>query len=196
MSRNTVCCADGHAGPSSRTQNTGLMGSSLAAPRCEDTGECDIRCHVDQNDVALGLLLLNSVATWTMVGLIWFVQRVHYPLLALVSVDQARPIALEHQRRTAQVVGLPMAVEGFTTLGLLVWRPHGVEAAWAWSNAVMLAVALGSTILLSVPLHARMAEDPDASVGRRLVATNWPRTIAWTVRGVVCAVMIQQVLAA
>lgn len=151
---------------------------------------------MDQNDVDHLLLLLNGVATWTMVGLIWFVQRVHYPLLATIGPDRARPIALEHQRRTASVVGLPMAVEGLTTLALLVWRPEPIAAGWVWVNAVFLAVALGSTILLSVPLHARMAESPDESVGRRLVLTNWPRTIAWTARGVVCAVMIQQVFTA
>lgn len=170
------------------------MTSSLAAPRCEDTGDCDIRCGVDQNDVDLWLLLLNSVATWAMVGLIWFVQRVHYPLLALVGSDRARPIAIEHQRRTAQVVGLPMAIEGVTTLGLLAWHPDEIAAGWVWVNAVLLAVALASTVLLSVPLHTRMAETPDDSVGRRLVITNWPRTIAWSARGVLCAVMVHQVL--
>jgi hypothetical protein len=84
-------------------------------------------------------------------------------------------------------------VEGLTTLALLVRRPDAIAAGWVWANAVLLAVALGSTVLLSVPLHARMAESPDESIGRRLVLTNWPRTIAWTVRGVVCAVMIQLV---
>ena len=150
---------------------------------------------MDQNDVDLWLLLLNSVATWAMVGLIWFVQRVHYPLLALVGSDRARPIAFDrHQRRTAQVVGLPMAIEGVTTLGLLAWHPDEIAAGWVWVNAVLLAVALASTVLLSVPLHTRMAETPDDSVGRRLVITNWPRTIAWSARGVLCAVMVHQVL--
>ena len=151
---------------------------------------------MDKNDVESLLLLLNAVATWTMVGLIWFVQRVHYPLLALIGTDRARPIAIEHQRRTAQVVGLPMAVEGATTLGLLVRTPTAVGTIWVWANAVLLAVALGSTVLLSVPLHARMAETPDASIGRRLVVTNWPRTVAWTARGVICAVMLHHVLVA
>ena len=151
---------------------------------------------MEQNDVDSLLLLLNAVATWTMVGLIWFVQRVHYPLLALIGTDRARPVAIEHQRRTAQVVGLPMAVEGVTTLGLLVRPPDAVAPIWVWVNAVFLAVALGSTVLLSVPLHARMAEAPDASIGRRLVLSNWPRTVAWTARGVICAVMLHHVLVA
>lgn len=150
---------------------------------------------MDQNDVESLLVLLNAVATWAMVGLIWFVQRVHYPLLALIGTERARTVALEHQRRTAQVVGLPMAVEGLSTLALVVWRPEGVAIWLPLVNGALLAVALGSTVLLSVPLHARMADAPDESIGRRLVTTNWPRTVAWTARGVLCAVMLWHIRA-
>jgi hypothetical protein len=55
-------------------------------------------------------------------------------------------------------------------------------------------VALGSTLFLSVPLHARMASSPQADTGRRLVSTNWPRTIAWTLRGIVGIIMIVQAM--
>jgi hypothetical protein len=55
---------------------------------------------------------------------------------------------------------------------------------------LLVAIALGSTIFLSVPLHARMARTFDSSTGPRLVLTNWPRTIAWTLHGVVGVVML------
>lgn len=139
-------------------------------------------------------LTANALATAVMVGIIWFVQRVHYPLLALVGTERASSVALEHQRRTGQVVGLPMAVEGVSTLVLLAERPDGVSVIWPWCGAVLLAVALGCTVVLSVPRHARMATDPDAEIGRSLVRTNWPRTVAWTARCVVCTVMLIQVL--
>ncbi len=142
------------------------------------------------------ILLANFVATCLMTGVIWFVQWVHYPLLAQVPVDRAVETAVEHQRRTGQVLAIPMAVEGFTTLGLLISRPESVQIFWPWFGAVLLAVALGSTVIVSVPLHAKMATNPTADVGRRLVVTNWPRTIAWSLRAVVCAVMILQVLQA
>jgi hypothetical protein len=142
------------------------------------------------------ILLANFVATCLMTGVIWFVQWVHYPLLAQVPVDRAVETAVEHQRRTGQVLAIPMAVEGFTTLGLLISRPESVQIFWPWFGAVLLAVALGSTVFVSVPLHAKMATNPTADVGRRLVVTNWPRTIAWSLRAVVCAVMILQVLQA
>ena len=139
-------------------------------------------------------LYANTIATAVMVGVIWFVQIVHYPLLAQFGSTQSVAVAEQHQQRTGYVVGLPMLVEGVSTLWLLARRPDGVAALLPWANAVLLAVALGSTVLLSVPLHARMAEAPDASIGRRLVLSNWPRTVAWTARGVICAVMLHHVL--
>ena len=123
-------------------------------------------------------------------------QWVHYPLLATVPVDRAVETAVEHQRRTGQVLALPMAAEGATTLWLLFSRPDAVSLALPWLGAVLLAVALGSTVFLSVPLHSKMVTNPTNEVGRRLVVTNWPRTIAWSARTVVCVVMLLQVVRA
>ncbi len=140
------------------------------------------------------VLLVNFVATAVMTGVIWFVQWVHYPLLASVPVDGAVEVAHQHQRRTGQVLALPMAVEGLTTLWLLASRPEAVSLTLPWLGAVLLAVALGSTVFVSVPLHAKMATNPTADVGKRLITTNWLRTIAWSARAVVCAAMLLQVV--
>jgi hypothetical protein len=144
------------------------------------------------NDV---VLVLNTAASWTMVGVIWFVQLVHYPLLSVVPVDSAKAVAVEHQRRTGWVVMVPMTVEGVTTLLLLAMVPAGVAWFVPWLAGIPLAVALLATVLLSVPRHARMAANPDESVGRELVTTNWIRTIAWSLRGVVTAGMLIATLA-
>ena len=140
------------------------------------------------------VLLVNFVATAVMTGVIWFVQWVHYPMLATVPVDGAVKVAEQHQRRTGQVLAIPMALEGVTTLWLLASRPDVVSLILPWLGAVLLAVALGSTVFVSVPLHTKMATNPTVDVGRRLVVTNWPRTIAWSARAVVCAVMLLQVV--
>ncbi|CAB4645199.1 unannotated protein [freshwater metagenome] len=142
------------------------------------------------------VLLINLLSTWTMVGVIWFVQVVHYPLLAVVPVESAASVAVNHQRRTGWVVGAPMALEGVTTLALLVLVPKGVAWFVPWLAGVPLAVALGATIFLSVPRHERMAREPDAQVGKELVSTNWVRTIAWTVRGLIVGGMVLATLAA
>ena len=140
------------------------------------------------------VLIANLVASCVMTGVIWFVQHVHYPLLAQVEMGQAVAVAEEHQRRTGHVVALPMAVEGLTTLALLAQQPAGVTWFLPWIGAILWAVALGCTVFLSVPLHAKMATHPDARVGAKLVATNWPRTFAWSLRAVVCVVMVAQMV--
>ena len=137
-------------------------------------------------------LLANTVATCVMVGVIWFVQVVHYPLLSKYGAAQSTQVAREHQRQTVWVVGVPIAVEGVSTLFLLADRPDGVVIYLPWVGAILLAVALGSTVWLSVPLHSRMASAHDHTVARKLVRTNWPRTIAWSARAIVCVAMILQ----
>jgi hypothetical protein len=142
------------------------------------------------------VLLINLVSTWTMVGVIWFVQVVHYPLLSVVPVQSAASVAVEHQRRTGWVVGAPMAFEGVTTLALLFLVPEGVAWFVPWLAGIPLAVALGATIFLSVPRHERMAREPDVQVGKELVSTNWVRTIAWTLHGCIVGGMVLATLAA
>ena len=140
------------------------------------------------------LVVLNAASALVMTGVIWFVQVVHYPLLAIVPVENARTVAGEHQSRTAWVVGAPMGIEGVTTLWLMFDRPAGVPWVLAWAGGACVAVALLCTVLLSVPRHARMAETPDARVGRELVLTNWSRTVAWSLHGIIGVVLLLHVM--
>ena len=48
----------------------------------------------------------------------------------------------------------------------------------------LLAVVWISTFAVQVPLHRRLAEGYDAARHRRLVLSNWIRTLAWTARAV------------
>ena len=92
-------------------------------------------------------LYANTIATAMMVGVIWFVQVVHYPLLAQFGSTQSIAVAEQHQQRTGYVVGLPMLVEGVSTLWLLARTPDGVAVLLPWLNAVLLAVWVNSKIL-------------------------------------------------
>lgn len=132
-------------------------------------------------------LVISAVATWAMVGLIWTIQLVHYPMLATYSAVAPATAAGDHQRRISWVVGPLMAAEGVTALILLVDRPETMPIWSAWAAAALLGVALASTVMLQVPLHARLAERHDDRVAARLISTNWVRTAAWTARGLTLA---------
>lgn len=70
------------------------------------------------DSIAHLVLLLQVVTTLFMVGVIWFVQVVHYPLMAHVGRAEAVAYEKSHTRRTGWVVGPPMLIElgtGFFT---------------------------------------------------------------------------------
>ena len=136
------------------------------------------------------VLLVQFAATWTMVGIIWFVQVVHYPLFARVDDPGSGAYAVENQRRTTRVVGLPMAAEGITALWLVASPPDGLGRLLPAVGLVLLAVVLGSTVVVQVPAHAQLVDGHDPATVRRLVAGNWVRTAGWTARGVLVAAMV------
>ena len=130
----------------------------------------------------------HLVATVFMVGLIWFVQVVHYPLFDRISGDASIQYAAEHQRRTAWVVGLPMLVEGITTLWLF-FDPINGRLLPLLGGLVLMKIHL-STVFLQVPLHKKLSQGYEREVVRKLVATNWVRTIGWTIRAAIAVAIV------
>jgi hypothetical protein len=138
----------------------------------------------------MAVLVIGAAATWSMVGLIWVVQVVHYPMLAVYSQLFPAIAAVDHQRRITWVVGPLMAIEGLTSLILLFTRPPTMSMLAAWIAAMLVALALVSTVLIQVPLHAQLATAHDAETARRLIASNWVRTVAWTAKGLLLVAVL------
>jgi hypothetical protein len=104
------------------------------------------------------MLVASAAAAWAMVGLIWMVQLVQYPMLVSYSELSPGAAAVDHQRRISKVVGPLMAVESVTAFILLVDRP-GTMAAWsAWTAAAARGGA---------GVHGPGPSSPPRSPGRR-----------------------------
>ncbi len=141
------------------------------------------------------LLIAQVAATLVMVGIIWFVQIVHYPLFERVGKGSFPAYAGGHTYRTGLVVGPPMLLELATAVTLLFLRPQGVSASLAWIGLALLAVIWLSTAILQMPRHRALAPGFDPAPHRSLVLSNWLRTAAWTARGVLVLWMIWQAIA-
>jgi hypothetical protein len=142
------------------------------------------------------VLIANLASTLFMTGLIWFVQVVHYPLFAAVGSDVFAAYSRSHQSLTTFVVGPPMLVEALTA-GILVFaRPAGIPAWMPWTGLALVAVIWLSTATLQVPAHTRLSAGFDPAVGASLVATNWIRTIGWSLRAVLACAMVWQAASA
>lgn len=118
------------------------------------------------------------LADFGMLIVIWLVQLVIYP--SFLSMDRS-VMPTWHRRYTFRVSWVIMPLM-CSQLSL------GAYAAFQYSkisHLLSLILILGTwalTFLISVPLHQKIqAGEGDATVIRRLIETNWPRTILWTV---------------
>lgn len=136
------------------------------------------------------LLIAHCVATLVMVGVIWFVQVVHYPLFDGVGTHDFDAYEARHVQATGYVVGPPMVVEAATAVWLAVAPPPGVPAVATWFGLSLLALIWASTAGLQVPAHDRLSRGFDTDTHRRLVSSNWIRTIAWSLRGVLAVLLL------
>ncbi|MEQ8834501.1 MAG: hypothetical protein RIB67_08650 [Miltoncostaeaceae bacterium] len=132
------------------------------------------------------LLVVHAFATLYMVGLVWFVQVVHYPMFADVPEPAFAAYSAEHSRRTSWVVGPPMLAEGGAALVIAALAPSPLALTGA---GLVLALA-GITLLVSARCHGRLALGFDAGQHRRLVTTNWLRTALWTARGAIALALL------
>jgi hypothetical protein len=130
------------------------------------------------------VLAAQLLFTLFMVGLIWFVQIVHYPLFAAVGKEEFKEFEQAHQRLTTWVVAPVMLLELATAVALVALIPP-VQQALSWMGLFLLAVVWISTWLLQVPAHTALAAGFTLEAHRRLVITNWIRTIAWSGRGLI-----------
>ncbi|GAB5401910.1 MAG: hypothetical protein Aurels2KO_01410 [Aureliella sp.] len=135
-------------------------------------------------------LLLQCCATWGMVGLIWIVQLVHYPMFSSLEPGQFTKHMEDHQKQISLVVLPLMMVELVSCLAMLWARPPAIPLSQVTAGLVLLAICWGSTFLIQVPQHTRLLQGYDADVCRQLVSYNWIRTVAWSLRGLLVAVML------
>ena len=128
------------------------------------------------------LVGINLMACCFMAGLIWFVQIVHYPLLKEVGRLEFSDYHKAHVRRTGWVVIFPMLLEIVASFSIFALTPLGLHKSVAFFSLGLLGVIWGSTFLAQVPAHEKLAENFTYEAWRRLVHTNWLRTIGWTLR--------------
>ena len=124
----------------------------------------------------------HIAATWYMVGLIWFVQLVHYPMMdrAADFIEYERV----HCQKTTWAVGPAMLIEIATLVVWGIFQPELLVDPLYIGLASLLGIIWVSTACLQVPAHHRLSQGYNAATHRWLVNSNWIRTFAWSLRGV------------
>jgi len=143
------------------------------------------------SDVGTWVIVAHALTTAVMLGVIWTVQIVHYPLFALVPAEVFSTYERAHMNRIGRIVGPAMIAELATAAAIaacaLQWD---VDPTLAWIGVGLVGVNWVSTALVQGPIHVRLATGKDDGLIRRLVATNWVRTAAWSARAVIAIFMV------
>jgi len=125
-----------------------------------------------------------------MVGLIWLIQLVHYPLFNYVGSKEFRIFHENHKILITPVVGIVMIVE-LVTSGIIIFQiPNGIPNWTTIVGIILLGVIWFSTLLFQIPFHNKLSTNFDENVLMMLINTNWIRTICWSLRGIIVQIML------
>ncbi len=125
------------------------------------------------------ILLLHTAVTGALVGLIWTVQLVIYPMFSQIGTDAFRSYHARYMMRIGFVVA-PLMFAELGTAALLIYL--GERSLWFLMSLLLLALIWLSTWCLQIPLHLRLEYGFDGTTQEKLVRSNWLRTAAWSMR--------------
>jgi hypothetical protein len=132
-------------------------------------------------DLAHWFLLLWSVLIFAVLGEIWLVQIVVYPLFG--KEGEAEYVA--YHKFYSSRIPLPVILPGFAsfllTIPLVFFAPDSVPLWTLLANLACGVVGLLVTVGLETPRHARLENGgKQKKVIRELIRYNWPRTLSIT----------------
>jgi len=113
-----------------------------------------------------------------MTGIIWVIQRVHYPSFQYVNPTDFKSFTKFHNRSISFIVMPIMIAELITGVMLIL----SYKTIISFINLFFIILTWLSTFMLSVPLHNKLAKGHDLQIIKKLISTNWPRTFLWTLR--------------
>ncbi len=136
---------------------------------------------------------INLASTWFMVGVIWIIQLVHYPLFNYVGSEEFKVFHENHKILITPIVGIVMIVELVTSAIIIFQTPEGIRKWTVIVGVLLLGVIWLSTALLQIKFHNMLSSIYDENVLLILIKTNWIRTICWSLRGIIVLIMLDNI---
>ena len=136
------------------------------------------------------LLIIQFFSSFWMFSIIWFVQIVHYPLFLNVPKPSRIIFAQNHQQLISFIVMPAMLIELVTLTYITFTKPTLI---WVICF-ILLSLIWGSTFFLQVPCHNQCLINPTNVVIKRLINTNWIRTICWSLKTIIIGIYLFNII--
>ncbi|MEP6668356.1 MAG: hypothetical protein ABJF10_04340 [Chthoniobacter sp.] len=133
------------------------------------------------------MLSVHVASTWMLVGLIWTIQIVAYPQFRRVGGAEFIQYHFAHCWRIGLLIAPLLAVE--TASAAVLFNLGHRERSFLISVGLIFLNWL-CTVFVQAPMHVKLMKGFDAAVIRRLILSNWLRTLFWTARGVLVSGLV------
>jgi hypothetical protein len=130
---------------------------------------------------------IHLAVTWMLVGLIWVVQILVYPQFRRVAPAEFKDYHFAHCFRIGLIIAPLLFIEIATSAWLLY---EGRQTQPFIVSTGLIPVIWLCTAVFQAPIHLRLMRGFDAPLIRRLILTNWIRTLAWTARGILVSLSL------
>ena len=127
---------------------------------------------------------LEILSCFMMTGIIWIVQLVHYPTFLFIKNDSFRKFSFFHQLRISIIVIPLMISEIFSHFYLLIYYKDIFSLENIFQTFLILLIWF-TTFSLSFPYHKSLEKKYKDSTLKKLIYTNWIRTLSWTFRSLI-----------
>lgn len=125
----------------------------------------------------------HIVITFGLVILIWIIQLVHYPSFVYYDNFDFHKAMLHHQRWIS-VITMPLMISEMALTLLFFFKYQNLNSLVC---VISIFVIWTSTFFVQVPLHKKISHNKDLGLIKKLVVSNWVRTIAWSFKFIVLA---------
>ena len=120
------------------------------------------------------LLIINA----TLIGVILVTQIVSYPLFLNVKSSDFSSYHKIYTKRISIVVLPLMLAESFITAYILFSNPSMI---YIFAAFILLFIWL-STFFIQVPIHNIISKSKDNQLLKKLIISNWFRTLLWVIK--------------
>ena len=129
----------------------------------------------------INLILLNIFVSTFMLSLILITQIVSYPLFLKVNFSNLETYHSDYVKRISLIVMPFMMVELLVALLLLIY----LESLQSIFSMILLIAIFLSTYFIQVPIHSKITNSTNTLILKKLINTNWLRTIPWVLKCII-----------
>ncbi|MGZ0708258.1 hypothetical protein ACWPKO_07965 [Coraliomargarita sp. W4R53] len=120
---------------------------------------------------------LHTLVDFGICVILWLVQCIIYPSFLRMQGDALIEWHKTYVFRFTWIIAPLMILQ----LIFAAWAVVHAGAFQSWLILAMVALCWILSFGVSVPLHRKIEQgDPTQAERRKLIQTNWPRTILWT----------------